>query len=83
LANADTPPESFYELTAKANLPILTAIRVEVPPLNPEIARHTPESGFIVDKVQAWVISPQGKAQNRRPLFHSGFGEESASCVVP
>ena len=84
LANADTPPESFYELTANANLPVLTAIRIEVPPLNPEMARHTPENGFIVDKVQAWVISPAGaKAQNRRPLFHSGFGKESASCIVP
>ena len=61
LANADTPPESFYELTANANLPVLTAIRIEVPPLNPEMARHTPENGFIVDKVQAWVISPAGE----------------------
>jgi len=61
LANADTPPESFYELTANANLPVLTAIRIEVPPLNPETARHTPESGFIVNKVQAWVISPAGE----------------------
>ena len=61
LANADTPPQSFYELTANANLPVLTAIRIEVPPLNAETARHTPENGFIVDKVQAWVISPGGE----------------------
>jgi hypothetical protein len=61
LANADTPPESFYELTANANLPILTAIRIEVPPLNAETARHTPENGFIVDKAQAWVILPKGE----------------------
>ncbi len=61
LANADTPPQSFYELTANANLPVLTAIRVEVPPLNPDTARHTPENGFIVDKVEGWVISPAGK----------------------
>src|ERR1700722_14603684 len=61
LASADTPPESFYELTAKANHPSLTAIRIEVPPLHPEIARHTPENGFIVDQVQGWVISPSGQ----------------------
>jgi hypothetical protein len=61
LANADTPPQSFYELTANANLPVLTAIRVEVPPINADTARHTPENGFIVDKVEGWVISPAGK----------------------
>jgi Protein of unknown function (DUF1549)/Protein of unknown function (DUF1553)/Planctomycete cytochrome C len=61
LANPDTPPESFYELTGNANLPSLTAIRIEVPPLNPETARHTPENGFIVDKVEGWLISPGGQ----------------------
>ncbi len=61
LANADTPPQSFYELTAKVDLPSLNTIRVEVPPFHPEIARHTPENGFIVDHVQGWVISPDGK----------------------
>jgi hypothetical protein len=61
LANADTPPQSFYELTANTHLPSLTAIRIEVPPLNAETARHTPENGFIVDKVEAWVISPGGQ----------------------
>jgi len=61
LANANTPPQSFYELTANANLPVLTAIRIAVPPLNEEKARHTPEYGFIVDKVQAWLIQSGGK----------------------
>jgi Protein of unknown function (DUF1549)/Protein of unknown function (DUF1553)/Planctomycete cytochrome C len=61
LANPDTPPQSFYELTANATLPQLTAIRVEVPPLNQDIARHTPENGFIVDEVEGWVISPGGQ----------------------
>ncbi len=58
---AKTPPQSFYELTANANLPALTALRIEVPPLDAEKARHTPEDGFIVDKVEAWVIQPNGK----------------------
>ena len=59
--NPDTPAKSFYELTAKANLPSLTAIRVEAPPLDAQTARHTPENGFIVDHVQAWLISPKGQ----------------------
>jgi hypothetical protein len=68
LANADTPPQSFYELTASANISSLTAIRIEVPPLNPEVARHTPEGGFIVDQVRGWVISPGG--QKSKIAFH-------------
>jgi len=63
LAEANVPPQSFYELTANANLPLLTAIRVDVPPLDAEKARHTPEDGFIVDKVEAWVIRPGGKQE--------------------
>jgi hypothetical protein len=54
------PPQSFYELTADANLPLVTAIRIEVPPIDTQKARHTPESGFIVDKVEAWLLQPGG-----------------------
>jgi Protein of unknown function (DUF1549)/Protein of unknown function (DUF1553)/Planctomycete cytochrome C len=61
LAAADVPSQSFYELTAKASSPRVTAIRIEVPPIHPELARHTPENGFIVDQVQGWVVSPSGQ----------------------
>jgi hypothetical protein len=59
-ADATTPPESFYELTASTNLPVVNAIRIEVPPADAERARHTPENGFIVDEVRAWVRQPDG-----------------------
>jgi hypothetical protein len=64
LATAQTPPQSFYELTGSSDLPAVTAIRIEVPPLDPGKARHTPEPGFVVDKVEAWVVQPNGK-QNK------------------
>jgi Protein of unknown function (DUF1549)/Protein of unknown function (DUF1553)/Planctomycete cytochrome C len=67
LTNANSPPQFIYELTANADLPLLAAIRIEVPPLDPEKARHTPEGGFIVDKVEASVIQPGGK-QSRVPF---------------
>ena len=54
LADANTPPQSFYELTANVDVPVMTAIRIEVPPLDAEKARHTPENGFIVDQIEAW-----------------------------
>jgi mono/diheme cytochrome c family protein len=60
LANADVPPQSFYELSGVSKLPVVTAIRVEVPPLDEEKARHTPEDAFIVDSVRAFVIRPNG-----------------------
>jgi hypothetical protein len=59
-ANSDTPPLTFYELTSASTLPVATAIRVEVPPLDPEKARHTPENGFIVDEVHASTVQPNG-----------------------
>ena len=39
---------------------MVTAIRIECRPWMPEKARHTPENGFIVDKVEAWLIEPGG-----------------------
>lgn len=68
LTSATTPPQFVYELTANADLPLVSAIRIEVPPLDPEKARHTPEDGFIVDRVEASLIQPGGK-QSRVP-FH-------------
>jgi Protein of unknown function (DUF1553) len=38
----------------------VNAIRIEVPPADAERARHTPENGFIVDEVRAWVRQPDG-----------------------
>ncbi|MBZ5654881.1 MAG: PSD1 and planctomycete cytochrome C domain-containing protein [Acidobacteriia bacterium] len=59
-ADPSTPPQSYYELVATSTLPVVTAIRVEVPPVNPEKARHTPEDGFIVERVQAAILRPDG-----------------------
>jgi hypothetical protein len=60
-AAANTPGKSVYELTAKAEAPVLTALRIEVLPVAGEAARHNPEGGFIVDQIDAWVIQPNGR----------------------
>lgn len=44
-----------FELTANVDVPQITALRIEVYPTNNEVARHTPELGFIVDRIDAWV----------------------------
>ncbi len=60
LARANTPGKSVYGLAAKAELPALTALRIEVLPADVEKARHTPEAGFIVDRTEAWVVQLGG-----------------------
>ncbi len=82
LTDAKVPPESFYELTANADEPQLTAIRVEVPPLDAEKARHTPEDGFIVDKVEAWVIQPNGKPEKIAFRFFVQDSEPNLEAAV-
>ena len=64
LARANTPGKAAYELVAKAELPVLTALRIEVQPANDEKARHTPEGGFIVDRTEAWIVGPDGRESN-------------------
>jgi hypothetical protein len=65
-AAATTPGKSVYEINASIPLPTLSALRIEVFPANPETARHTPELGFIVNKVDAWMVAPGGHASKIR-----------------
>ena len=60
-AGPNVPGTAVYELIAKANVRTLTALRIDVPPANSETARHTPESGFIVDRIDAWIVQSNGK----------------------
>ena len=60
MAAANTPGKSVYELTATVDAPAVTALRIEVSPANPKAARHTPEGGFIVNQIDAWVVQPDG-----------------------
>jgi hypothetical protein len=73
-ADVHVPPQSAYELTAQANLPVLSAIRIEVPPLDAVKARHTPENGFIVKKVEAWLVQPNG---GREKIDFRYFAQDS------
>jgi hypothetical protein len=72
-ADPTTPAKSVYELDAGA-LPVITAIRVEVPPLDAEKSRHTPEDGFIVDRVQAFLVHPDGR---KKRIVFGGFLHDS------
>ena len=76
-AGPDTPPESFYELAATSNIPAVTAIKVEVPPIDSEKARTDPENGFIVEEVRASVLYPDG--HKKRIPFRSFLHDSEAN----
>jgi Protein of unknown function (DUF1549)/Protein of unknown function (DUF1553)/Planctomycete cytochrome C len=60
LAGSKTPGKAVCQLVAKSDAPVLTALRIEVPPSDSDKARHSPEHGFIVDRVDGWVVQPDG-----------------------
>jgi hypothetical protein len=59
-AAANTPGKSVYEVVATADVPIITAFRIDVLPTTEDAARHNPETGFVVDQTEAWVIQTNG-----------------------
>jgi hypothetical protein len=68
-ASSEISGKQAFELTAKVDVPVIGALRIEIYPVNSEIARHTPEPGFIVDRIDAWVIGSGG--QQKKIVFHS------------
>jgi len=54
------PRRSVFEFTAPLSLTEMTALRIEVPPADAADASHSPEKGFIVDHIDAWVVRPDG-----------------------
>ena len=68
-ASSEISGKQAFELTAKVDVPVITALRIEVHPTNNAIARHTPDLGFIVDRIDAWVVA-SGR-QQKKIVFHS------------
>lgn len=56
------PMNSVFEFTVAADMPMLTALRLEVPPADAAKARHSPEKGFVANRIDAWVVQ-DGKAE--------------------
>jgi hypothetical protein len=54
------PRNTVFELTAPFNVAGLTALKIEVPPANAAEAAHSPEKGFIINHVDAWVVRADG-----------------------
>lgn len=81
-AAANTPGKSVYQLTATVDVPVMTALRIEVSPANGEVARHTPEDGFIVDQLDAWVIQPSGRQEKIPFRYFVSDSEDNLEAAV-
>jgi hypothetical protein len=57
------PANAVIELKAPITTQILTALRIEVPPADPKKARYTPEKGFVVNRIDAWLVQKNGQEQ--------------------
>jgi mono/diheme cytochrome c family protein len=68
-----------YELSTEPGPAALTALRIEVAPVDPTKARHTPEDGFIVNQIDAWLVSASG--QERKIPFRY-FAPDSAENLA-
>jgi hypothetical protein len=75
--------QSMFDLEmAPSAAALLTALRIEVPPLDEKTARHTPEEGFIVNGVSAWLLTdyPEGPQERRIAFRH--FARDSEEVLV-
>ena len=81
-AGADVPGKLAYELTARIDVPAMTALRIEVPAANGEVARHTPEAGFIVDRMDAWIVQPSGYQKKISFRYFVPDSEENLEVAV-
>jgi hypothetical protein len=81
-AAVNTPGKSVYELTTTVDAPVVTAVRIEVLPANPEAARHTPEDGFIVDQIDAWIVEPNGRQNKIAFRFFISDSEDNLEAAV-
>lgn len=84
LAIGTVSTRAAYDVVTQppASLSTISAIRLEVPPLDEERARHTPETGFAVSTVSAWTVAPDGK---ETPLEFSRFvfDEDEPAAAPP
>ena len=57
-APRNIPAQSAYVLEADPSPQQVTALRIEVPPVDPNEARRRPEEGFLIDRIDAWIDAP-------------------------
>jgi hypothetical protein len=86
------PRISVYNVAGQVSLPTVTAFRLEVPPDAPDVARHTPENGFYINGIDAWISSPGQPEQkvtfrylvpDSEQNLEAGIARLTPTCRVP
>ncbi len=60
LAAGTIPLRSVFDLRTVPIGERVTALCIEAPTENSSTARHSPENGFLVDRIDVWVVAPGG-----------------------
>jgi mono/diheme cytochrome c family protein len=76
------PVRSVYELLMEPAHSALTAVRVEVPPKDAKKARHSPEDGFFVDRIEAWSLTSQGPEQKVKFRYFVPDSDENLASAL-
>ena len=62
-ATGTIPLRSLLQVEADAVPGTITALRIESPVAKPDVAVHTPEDGFLVERIGMWMVAADGSAQ--------------------
>ncbi|MGH8254556.1 MAG: PSD1 and planctomycete cytochrome C domain-containing protein [Steroidobacteraceae bacterium] len=62
-ASGTIPLRSVLQVDAEATPGTITALRIESPVAKPDVAIHTPEDGFLVERIGVWIVSGDGSAR--------------------
>jgi hypothetical protein len=54
---------AISRFTAALDVTTLNALRLEVLPQDAEVARSSPEDGFVIQSIDAWLIAPDGREE--------------------
>ena len=60
----------------------LAALRLEVPPLDARTASHTPEDGFIINRVEAWLLTAASEGTQERRIAFRHFARDSQEVLA-
>ncbi len=76
------PVLSEFQVQTVAPTKIVTALRVESPVLNPALAGHTPEDGFIVDRISVWIVQADGREERVAIRYFLPDAEDNLLAAV-
>ncbi len=74
------PSQAMFDLDVPlGSAAAITALRIEVSPQDAKTARHTPEEGFIVSRVEAWLAA---EGAPRRKIAFRMFARDSQEVLA-